>query len=168
MTDRFNKKVRGGILALAAAGIAVTLVLVGAFNAHAEDEIQSCDELQMSAKHQLERDAPLQSALWRRYDHMLRNLMLPMNARLALNGHSIDELASIASDFTGEMGVFESTFAHYQEEAEAFLIMRCDETAPDVAREIGSLRENMVASKQRLDNLLEAFRARVVAESENF
>jgi hypothetical protein len=158
----------GLLLTLAAIGAVLALMLVSAMNARAEDDSQTCDELQIAAKHQLERDAPLQSALWRRYDHMLRNLMRPMNARLALNGHSIFELAKVADDFAGELLIFESTFDQYRGTAEDFLIMRCDDTVAEVAREISSLRENMASSKLRLDHLLEMYRDIVVAESEGF
>jgi len=168
MNSRRLGKTNGLLLVLAALGAVLVLMMVNTLNARADDDSQTCDELQLSAKHQLERDAPLQSALWRRYDHMLMNLMRPMNARLVLNGYSIFELAKVTEDFVGELSVFESTFDQYRQSTEDFLIMRCDDTAAEVAREISSLRENMASSKLRLDNLLEMYRDIVVAESENF
>jgi len=148
--------------------VAAVLLAVGALNARADDNSGTCDDLKQTAKNQLEKDAALQSALWQRYDHMLSGLMRPMNARLILNGRSIGELAKITDDYAGELMNFGATFANYRDAVDEFLTTKCDENAPDTAREIGSLRENMVSSKTRLDGLLESYRDWIVTESEQF
>ncbi|MCL2002298.1 hypothetical protein FWG76_02740 [Candidatus Saccharibacteria bacterium] len=169
MKARFSfSQTSGWLLALAAVGVAVVLAGISALNVRAEDSLQTCDELKQSAKHQLERDTNLHNALSKRYDHMLNNLMRPMNARLILNGRSVGSIAKTTDDYAVELANFDRTFEDYQRLVDDFLIARCDEETADTAREIGSMRENMVASKSRLDGLLQSYRDGVVAESEQF
>jgi hypothetical protein len=162
------RKTSGWLLGLAALGVAAVLVGIGALNVRADDNLQTCDELKQSAKNQLEKDAALQAALWQRYDHMLNELMRPMNARLILNGRSIGDLAKIADDYANEMTNFGATFANYRSAVDEFLIAKCDDGAAGTAREITSLRENMISSKQRLDGSLSSYRDWIVTESEQF
>jgi hypothetical protein len=167
MKVRFSfYKTSGWVLSLAAFGVAAVLAGISALNVRADDNLQTCDELKQSAKNQLEKDAALQAALWRRYNHMLDGLMRPMNARLILNGRSISELAKNTDDFANELVNFEGIYASYKGSVDTFLTAKCDDTADDMAREITSIRENVSSSKMRLDNLLQLYRDWIVAESE--
>ncbi|MDR0980036.1 MAG: hypothetical protein LBM12_02715 [Candidatus Nomurabacteria bacterium] len=164
MKIHFSFRSNGLVLALAAVGVAAVLVGVGALNARADDNSQTCDELKQSAKNQLEKDNAMQAALYRRYAHILDGLMRTMNARLILNGRSISALAKITDDFAGELANFSGTHANYEQAVDGFLTAKCD-TATETAREIGSLRENMIFSKERLDGGLQVYRDGIVAES---
>lgn len=164
---RIRKK-SGWRLALAAVGVAVSLALVAAFNVRAEDGVLTCDQTRQMAKENLDDDRSLQRALARRYSHLLDGLMLPMNARLVLNQRPIGDLVKVTDDFSAELQNFAVIFTTYEEAVDLFLTEPCGDRSNDSAREVESLRENLISSKGRLDGLLQAYRDRIVVEGERF